>query len=161
MTLANLDSIPKEYHNFVDIFNKVKASILADHQPYYLKITLEDGTVPPLGPIYSLSQDGLKALHKFIDENVAMGFIHPMCSPHRALVLFIKKKDGSLQLCVNFWGINCITKKDHYPLPLISDLLNSLCKAHVYMKIDLWHTYHLVHITARDKWKMVFHICYG
>ena len=98
----NLDGVPKEYHNFADVFSKSKASILANHCPHDLKITLEDGVSPPLGPIYSLSQEELLALHKFIDKNTATGFIRPSCSPHRAPVLFIRKKDGSLRLCCDF-----------------------------------------------------------
>ncbi len=139
------------------MFSKAKASVLTDHQPYNLKITLEDGTAPPLGPVYSLSQEELKAHHKFIDENVAMGFITPSRSSHKAPVLFIKKKDGSLQLCVNFQGINHITKKDRYSLLLISDLLDAPHKARIYTKINLRHAYHLVCIAAGDKWKTVFH----
>ena len=87
-----------------------------------------------------------------------MGFIRPISSPHSAPVLFIKKKDGLLCLCVNFRGLNRISKKDCYPLPLISDLLNSSCKAWVYSKIDLCHAYHLVHITNGDEWKTAFRI---
>ena len=89
-------SLPEEYHNFVDVFSKSKAGKLTKHQPYDLKITLDEGTVPPFGPIYSLSQEELAALHKFIDENLATGFIRPSQSPCGALVLFIRKNDGSL-----------------------------------------------------------------
>ena len=71
----NLDGVPKEYHDFTDIFSKSKAGVLADHRPYDLNITLEDGASPPLRPIYSLSQEELLALHKFIDENTATSFI--------------------------------------------------------------------------------------
>jgi len=60
-------------HDFADIFSKSKASKLADHWPYNLKITLDEGTSSPYGPIYSLSQEELAALHKFIDENLATG----------------------------------------------------------------------------------------
>ena len=121
----NLDGVPKEYHNFANVFSKSKASVLADHCPYDLKITLKDGALPPLGPIYLLSQEERLTLHKFIDENTATGFIHPLCSPHGAPVLFIRKKDGSLQLCCNFQGINRVSKKDWYPLPLFNDLLDA------------------------------------
>src|SRR6266481_1215449 len=158
---SSLNSIPEQYHDFADVFSKAKASVLADHRPYDLKITLEDGTTPPLGPVYSLSQEELKALHKFIDENVATVFITPSHSSHGALVLFIKKKDGSLRLCVDFRGINRITKKDRYPLPLISDLLDAPHKAHIYTKINLWHAYHLVRIATGDEWKTAFHTHYG
>ena len=109
---TNLDGVPKEYHDFADIFSKSKAGVLANHHPYDLKITLEEGaSPPPLGPIYLLSQEELLTLCKFIDENTAMGFICPSRAPHGAPVLFIHKKDGSLQLCCNFWGINQVQKK--------------------------------------------------
>ena len=75
--LVDLSTLPEEYHDFADVFNKSKAGKLADHRPYDLKITLDEGTVPPFGPIYSLSQEELATLCKFIDENLATGFIHP------------------------------------------------------------------------------------
>ena len=100
-TKVDMSTVPKDYHDLVDIFSKSKASKLADHWPYNLKITLDKGTSPPYGPIYSLSQEELMALHKFIDKNLATGLIHPSRSPHWALVLFILKKDSSLWLFVN------------------------------------------------------------
>jgi len=69
--------------------------------------------------------------------------------------------DGSLCLCVNYRGLNEISKKDRYPLPLISDLLDSPSKAKIYSKIDLRHAYHLVHIAEGDEWKTAFHTWYG
>ena len=120
-----------------------------DHRPYDLKLTLEEGaSPPPLGPIYPLAQEELLALHKFIDENTATGFIRPSRSPHRAPVLFIWMKDGSLCLCCNFQGINWVSKKDWYPLLLINDLLDALCKAWIYTKIDLKHAYHIICISV-------------
>ena len=89
-----------------------------------------------------------------------MDFICLSGSPDRAPVLFICKKDGSLCLCVNFRGLNKIMK-DCYPLPCISDLLDSPQKARFYMKIDLHHVYHLVHIRQGDEWKTAFHTHYG
>jgi len=90
-----------------------------------------------------------------------MGFIRPTSSPHGTPVLFVKKKDGSLRLYVNFCSLNCISKKDRYPLPLISNLLDSPCKARVYSKIDLRHAYHLVRIADGDEWKTAFRTRYG
>jgi len=97
-----MSTIPEDYHDCTDIFSKSKAGKLADHRPYNLKITLDEGTSPPFGPIYSLSQEELAVLCKFIDENLATWFIHPSRSSHGAPVLFIWKKDGSLRLCVDF-----------------------------------------------------------
>jgi len=98
-----------------------------------------------------LSKFEQEALKEFIDENLTNEFIHSTSSPHEVLVLFIKKKDRSLWLCVDFHGLNKITKKDQYPLSLISDLLDSPHKACIYTKIDLRHAYHLVCITEGDK----------
>ena len=95
-TKVDMITIPEDYHDFTDIFSKSKASKLADHWPYDLKITLDEGTSPPYSLIYSLSQEELVALHKFIDGNLATGLICPSCSPHGAPVLFIWKKDSFL-----------------------------------------------------------------
>ena len=88
-----------------------------------------------------------------------MGFIWPTSSPHSALILFVKK-DGSLHLCVDFCSLNCISKKDCYPLPLISDLLDLPYKTQAYSKIDLCYAYHLVHIANGDEWKTAFRTHY-
>src|SRR5882672_6559773 len=64
--LVDISSVPEDYHDFADVFSKTKAGKLANHRPYDLKITLDEGTAPPYGPIYSLSQEELAALRKFI-----------------------------------------------------------------------------------------------
>ncbi len=76
-------------------------------------------------------------------------------------MLFVKKKTGELRLCVDFHGLNKISKKDRYPLPLISDLLNSARSARIYTKLDLRHAYHLVRIAEGDEWKTAFQTRYG
>jgi hypothetical protein len=103
----------------------------------------------------------LKTLREFIDENLKTGFIRSSNSPFGAPVLFIKKKDGSLQLCVDFWRLNAITWKDKYPLPLTSKLLDTPSRAKGFTKIDLKHAYHLIWIAAGDEWKTAFHTRYG
>jgi hypothetical protein len=88
-----------------------------------------------------------------LDDNLNNGFVCPSNSSHGAPILFIKKY-------VNFCGLNKISKKDRYPLPLISDLLDSPGKAQIYTKIDLRHTYHLVRSQEDDEWKTTFHTKY-
>src|SRR3979490_2494607 len=125
----NMTGILKEYDDFSDIFSKASANTVAPHWPYNLKIELKDGTSPPFGPIYSLSQSELKTLREFLDEHISMGFICPSWSPGGAPVLFTRKKDSSLRLCVDFQGLNKIMKKDRYLLPWTSDHLDSPQKA--------------------------------
>ena len=126
---SNLSNVPSEYHKFADVFSKTKAKVLPPHCSYDLKINLKEGAQSLVSPIYSLSAFEQEALKEFIEENLNTGFIQPTSSLHGAPVLFVKKKDGSLHLCVNFHGLNHISKKNCYLLLLISDLLNSPHKA--------------------------------
>ena len=157
----DLSLIPEEYHDYADVFNKAKAMELAPHRPYDLKIDLEEGSSPPIVPMYPLSQVELKTLREFIDEHLRTGFIRSSSSPHGAPVLFARKKDGSLRLCIDFRGLNKISKKDRYPLPFISDLLTTAGKARLYTTIDLRNAYYLVRIAEGDEWKTAFRTRYG
>ena len=128
-TPVDMSNIPSKYHKFHNVFSKSHANTLPTYQPYDLKIELEEGVTPPFGPIYSLSPHELQTLRELIDEHLANDLIHLTRSPSGTPVLFIKKKDSSLQLCIDFQGLNKITKKDQYPLPQIMDLLDSPRKA--------------------------------
>jgi hypothetical protein len=150
---VDLTSIPEEYHEFADVFSKNQADTLASHQPYDLHINLEEGAPLPPGQVYSLSETEQQALQEFLGKNLQSGFIQQTKSPLGALILFVRKKDGSLQLCVDFHRLH---KKDHYPLPLTKDLLDAPGKAQIYTRIDLQHAYHLVCIAKGDKWKTTF-----
>ncbi len=80
----------------------------------------------PFGPIYNLLQDELLTFRKYIDKNFKKGFIRHFKSPTGAPILFVKKKDGSICMCVDYRGLNWLTIKNRYPLPLISGLSNQL-----------------------------------
>ncbi|KAE8236265.1 hypothetical protein A4X06_0g9606, partial [Tilletia controversa] len=82
-------------------------------------IDLEPDTIPPFGPIYFLSDLELAALRSWLDEHLSKGFIQPSTSPAGAPILFVKKKDGSLRLCVDYRGLNRVTIKNRYPIPLL------------------------------------------
>ena len=107
--LIDLTGVPEEYHDFADVFSKVKANKLPPHGPYNLKINMEEGSTPPLGPIYALLKTELEALREFLDENIANGFITRL--PYGAPILFVKKKGGALRLCVDFCGLNKLRRK--------------------------------------------------
>ena len=96
-----------------------------------------EGASPLLGVVYSLSQSELCELHKFLDEHLCIRLIHLSHSPHGAPVLFVWRKNGNLHLCVDFHGLNKVTKKDCYLLPLTKDLLDVPGKAKIYTKLDL------------------------
>jgi len=89
---SDLSNIPSKYHKFTDVLSKTKAETLPPHHPYDLKINLEEGAQPLVGPIYSLLASEQESLKEFMEENLNMGFIQPISSLHSAPVLFIKKK---------------------------------------------------------------------
>jgi len=86
-------------------------------------IPLEPGKAPPFDPIYQLSLAELEVVRTYITENLRKGFICHLQSPCGAPIVFVKKTDGTLRLCIDYWGLNKITIKNRYPLPLIGELL--------------------------------------
>ncbi|SYW81988.1 uncharacterized protein UHO2_00473 [Ustilago hordei] len=104
--LSNI--IPPEYHQYLDIFSKTEANKLLLHCTYDHQIPLEEGKSPPFRPIYSLSEHELKTLLEYLEENLAKGFISPSDLPAASPILFVKKKDGSPCLCVDYHGLNQI-----------------------------------------------------
>ena len=94
--LVDMENVPEAYQDFSDVFSKAKADTLAPHQPYDLKIILEDGAMPLQPPIYSLSNSELGTLREFIDKHLNISFIRLSCSSHSAPILFVKKKDSLL-----------------------------------------------------------------
>ena len=151
-----MSALPEQYKSYQDVFEKKKADILPLHRLYDCAINIEDGAQVPFGPIYNLSQDELATLKEYIDENLAKGFIRHSKSLASASIIFVKKKDGSLRMCVDYRGLNKITIKNRYPLPLIFGLLNQLGQAKIYTKIDLRGAYKLVRVKEGDEWKTAF-----
>ena len=79
---------------------------------------------PPYRPIYNLSEKELKVLREYLRDALAKGWIRESSSPAGVPILFAPKKDGELRLCVDYRGLNKITKKNRYPLPLIGEILD-------------------------------------
>ena len=120
------------YHlslTITDVFSKSTADMLALHHEHDLKIELEEGASPPLGTTCSLFLSELESLHTFLGKHLTMGFICPSSSTHAALVPFVCKEDGSFCLCIDFWGLNRITKKKWY---LLTCMESVSCKVRHY-----------------------------
>ena len=143
------------------LFKKAVADVLPPHRQYDHKIILKKGFTLLFGLIYSLSIPELKALRKWLNENLSKGFIIASSSPAGAPILFVKKSDRSLRLCVDYRGLNAGTIKNRYLLPLIRETLMQLSKAPYYTALDVHSAYNLLRVAEGDEWKMVFRTWYG
>ena len=94
-------------------------------------------------------------------ELIDHGFIRPSKSPYGSPILFVKKKDGSLRMCIDYRALNKITIKNKYPLPRIDELLDRLVGVGVVTKIDLRSGYHQVRVALGDEMKTAFRTRYG
>lgn len=103
----------------------------------------------------------LKELQTQIKGLLDLGFIRPSASSWGALVLFVKKKDGSLRLCIDYRQLNKVTIKNKYPLPRIDDLFDQLRGAQIFSKIDLRYGYHQLLVKKEDIPKTAFNTRYG
>jgi Reverse transcriptase (RNA-dependent DNA polymerase)/RNase H-like domain found in reverse transcriptase len=153
--------LPKEYHDYLDVFSRRDADKLPEHRPYDHKITLEPGKQPTFGPLYGMSLDELKCLRKYLDEHLSKGFIRASSSPAAAPVLFAKKPGGGLRFCVDYRALNEITIKNRYPIPLIQETLNRLSKARYYTKLDIIAAFNRLRIAKGDEWLTAFRTRYG
>ena len=156
ITSPDLSGVPPEYHDFRDVFSKVKATSLPPHRPYDCAIDLLPGSSPPRGRLYSLSAPEREAMEAYINDSLAAGIIRPSSSPAGAGFFFVEKKDKTLRPCIDYRGLNEITVKNRYPLPLIASAFELLEGATVFTKLDLRNAYHLVRIREGDEWKTAF-----
>jgi hypothetical protein len=110
---------------------------------------------------YRMSTPELKELQMQLEEWLKKGYMHPSVSPWGAPVLFVKKKDGTLRLCIDFQQLNKYTIKNKYLLPQIDDLFDQLRGAKIFSKINLREGYHQVRIKEKDIHKTAFRTRYG
>ncbi|GJR03477.1 putative reverse transcriptase domain-containing protein [Tanacetum coccineum] len=119
------------------------------------------GAAPVARAPYRLAPSEMKELSEQLQELSDKGFIRPSSSPWGAPVLFVKKKDGSFRMCVDYRELNKLTVKNRYPLPRIDDLFDQLQGSSVYSKIDLRSGYHQLRVREEDIPKTAFRTRYG
>ncbi|CAA7018064.1 unnamed protein product [Microthlaspi erraticum] len=145
--------------DFEDVFQSLKGLPPSRSDPF--TIELEPGTAPISKTPYRMAPAELAELKKQIEDLLSKGFIRPSVSPWGAPVLFVKKKDGSFRLCIDYRGLNRVTVKNRYPLPRIDELLDQLRGATWFSKIDLASGYHQIPIDEADVRKTAFRTRYG
>ena len=149
--------LPAQYHKFLDIFSKDNTDKLPSlHPGVDHKIKMEPGTQALSGPLYSMSREELEVLKKYLTENLNKSFIQVSSSPAAAPVFFVKKPEGRLCFCVDYRALNTITIKNCYPLPLIREMLDQLCKAVWYTKLDIVGAFKCIWMKEGEEWKTAF-----
>ncbi|KAI1006047.1 hypothetical protein K3495_g2170 [Podosphaera aphanis] len=160
-TEAIRQKLPEQLQGLEDIFKEDNSKELPPHRPGHdMEINLEkDETgkekAPPYGPLYDMSKEELLVLRKTLVDLLDKGWIRASASPASSPVLFAKKPGGGLRFCVDYRGLNAITKKDRYPLPLIRETLRQLAKARWFTKVDVRTAFHRIRIKG-DEWKTAF-----
>ncbi|GBG69779.1 hypothetical protein CBR_g4610 [Chara braunii] len=125
-------------------------------RPIRHEIILEDGAVPPRGCIYRMSEEELSVLRAQLDDLLKKGWIRPSSSPYGAPVLFVRKKNKDMRLCIDYRKLNAQTIRNVGPLPRIDDLLERLGGAQFFSKLDLKSRYHQLEIRREDRYKTAF-----
>ncbi|GJS99739.1 putative reverse transcriptase domain-containing protein [Tanacetum coccineum] len=125
------------------------------------QIDLIPGTAPVARAPYRLAPSEMQELSNQLQELSDRGFIRPSTLPWRALILFVKKKDGSFRMCIDYRELNILTVKNRYPLPKIDDLFDQLKGSSVYSKINLRSGYHQLRVKYEDIPKTAFRTRYG
>ena len=120
----------------------------------------QDANPPALAP-YRMAPLELEELRRQLKDLFDAGYIRPSNAPFGAPVLFQKKKDGSLRMCIDYWALNKITIKNKYPIPLIADLFDQLSSARYFTKLDLRSGYYQVRIAKGDEPKTACMTRYG
>ena len=145
---------------FPDVFSKELPRLPPDRE---VEFTID--LVPGISPIskapYRMALTEIKELKEKLQELLDKGFIQPSASPWGALVLFVKKKDGSMRLCIDYRELNKLTIRNKYPLPQIDDLFDQLQGTQVFSKIDLRSSYHQLRVKEDDIPKTAFRTRYG
>ena len=115
----------------------------------------------PQRKLYRYSENELRETKRQINEYLEARYIRSSSSSFGVPVLLVKKKDGSMRMCIDYHGLNDITVKNTFPLPRIDDLHDRLGKAHYFSKLDLYSGYHQIPIRQGDEHKTAFTSRYG
>jgi hypothetical protein len=124
-------------------------------------IELKPGTTPISRRSYQMLPNELAELKTQLQDHHEKGFIRPSSSPWGCLAIFVKKKDQTLRMCVDYRPLNEVTIKNKYPLPRIDILFDQLTGARVFSKINIRSGCHQIHIRPKDIPKTAFTMLYG
>jgi len=145
------ERLPTQYRDFVRIFGKEAQAALLAHGEQDMTIDLEPRKQPPSGKLCPLSPGELELLKKYLYEMLKNGKIRPSKSSTGAPIFFAKQANGKLRIVVDYRGLNAITIKDKFPLPLITTLREQVGTSQILSKLDLKLGFNLLPIAEGDE----------
>ncbi|KAL3688559.1 hypothetical protein R1sor_014868 [Riccia sorocarpa] len=157
----SLMGLQRVLNEFADVLTNELPTELPPRRGVDHKIEVVPGSEPPSKAPYRLNQVYLLELKKQLSELLARGYIRVSKSPYGAPVLFAKKKEGAMRLCVDYRALNKVTVKNRYPLPRIDDLFDRLAGAKYFSRIDLKSGYYQIRIADADIEKTACRTRYG
>jgi len=154
--------LPSWLDDMTSAFSRKAADTLPQSRPFDHKLRF-DGPDPSMraAHLYKMSSPELGKMREYLIENLKKGFIKPSDSPFSSPVLFVKKKDGSLRFCIDYRQLNALTKKDRYPLPLITETLDRLAESSVFTKLDVRHAFNRILMEPSSTAWAAFRTRYG
>ena len=155
------NGLPEIYQQWAHLTSLDRIQQLPKHTRFDHKIDLQEGTKAPWGPMYPMSEPELKALRIWLDRMVAEGKIDRSKSSAGAPILLVLKPNGEYRLCVDYRGLNKVTIKNRYPIPLMSELKERLNKAKIFTKLDLKNGYYLIRMAKGHEAKTAFRTRFG
>lgn len=159
--------LPEYLLPLTEAFEPKNAVTLPPHRPgidHQIPLEVDDNgreKEVPWGPLYSMSRDELLVLRKTLTELLDKGWIRQSKSSCGAPVLFARKPGGGLRFCVDYRGLNAVTRKDRYPIPLIKETLEVVGRSKWLTKLDVSSAFHRIRIDKGEEWKTAMRTRYG
>jgi hypothetical protein len=148
--IKSSQKIFEKYKDFADVFDKMKANELSEHDSQNHEINTKS-KMSSFESIYNLFVIELEVLREYFDEFLIKEFIVSSFSSTKISILFVKKSKDDLRLCVNYKELNAITIKNRYSISLMNQLLNRLSDVKRFTKFNIQTTYNFIRIKKRDE----------
>ena len=150
------EMVPRKFLKWRKVFGKVKSERMPTRKVWDYAIDLKETFKPRKERIYPLSKNKREEVQNFVEDQLRKGYIRLSKSPQTSPVFFIRKKDGSKRMVMDYHNLNDQIVKNNYPLPLITDLIDNMGSKKIFTKIDLRWGFNNVRIKEGDEWKGAF-----